>query len=733
LDGDEYRSRGGLLMNPIQRLVDYGQKRFNEMLFPGSGGGGDWNYYGSNGYYGSSQIVFPGVTDWSVDTRASSAVAACVNWFCRTFPEAPLQVVQTNRDGEREVVTAHPLPALLEMPNPFYSGVLLWDATLSDWMIDGNAYWVKVRNGQGAVLQLWWTPSSLIEPRWSRDNAAEFIGWYDYQPDPSRDRKIKLDPSDVVHFRYGIDPDNMRKGRSPLASVMREIFTDEEAARYSAALLKNMGVPGIIVSPESDGLTGGMLPGDAKQITEQLMRKTTGDQRGQPLFISAGIKVHTLSFNPQQMNLKDLRRIPEERVTAALGIPAIVAGLGAGLDRSTYSNMAEAREAAYESFIIPNQRRFGSDIRTQLLPDFGSEGQRIEWDTSNVRVLQEDENKKALRWSQLAKDGVVTRDEARTALGLPIETEMEQEESGAKSATPILGYHIESGVVSRNEARRQLGLQPEDESEDLNLRRLQTKLTVMKLAVDAGIPPEEAAGLVNLQVTVEMPPQTPPQLPPPVKALEPEFKSYGSQVRAIEGRAARATTAYLQEQYERAAAAGKGWQRALDMGTEARSLYNRFYPLILRHSWNDAAAELGIELAFDLENRWVKGVLDELAKAIVGIAETTREEVRSLVAKQAEEGWSIDELAAEIRKLKEVHSTARARTIARSETAIAYNKGSLAGYREAGVEKVEVFDGDEHEPCRSANGSIWTIEQAEAEPLCHPNGTRAFAAVIGED
>jgi SPP1 gp7 family putative phage head morphogenesis protein len=188
----------------------------------------------------------------------------------------------------------------------------------------------------------------------------------------------------------------------------------------------------------------------------------------------------------------------------------------------------------------------------------------------------------------------------------------------------------------------------------------------------------------------------------------------------------------LQEQYEKAAAAGKGWQRALDTGPEARALYNRFYPLIIRHSWSDAAAELGTELAFDLENQWVKGVLDELAKAIVGIAETTREEVRALVAKQAEEGWSIDELAAEIRKLKEVHSTARARRIARSETATAYNMGSLAGYREAGVEKVEVFDGDEHEPCRSANGSIWTIEQAEAEPLCHPNGTRAFAAVVGD-
>jgi HK97 family phage portal protein len=676
LDGDEYRSRGGLLMNPIQRLVDYGQKRFNEMLFPGSGGGGDWNYYGSNGYYGSSQIVFPGVTDWSVDVRASSAVAACVNWFCRTFPEAPLQVVQTNRDGEREVVTAHPLPALLEMPNPFYSGVLLWDATLSDWMIDGNAYWVKVRNGQGAVLQLWWTPSSLIEPRWSKDNATEFIGWYDYRPDPARDRKIKLDPSDVVHFRYGIDPANMRKGKSPLASVMREIFTDEEAARYSAALLKNMGVPGIIISPESDGLSGGVMPEDAKRIVEQLKAKTTGDKRGEPLFISTGVKVHTLSFNPQQMNLKDLRRVPEERVTAALGIPAIVAGLGAGLDRSTYSNMAEAREAAYESFIIPHQRRFAADIKSQLLPDFGGEGMAVQFDTSGVRVLQEDENARAQRWINLVNGGLAMVSEARNAIGLPVEPE-----------------------------------------HDVFLRPVNL--------VEVGPGAEPAP-----EVIVE---NTPPALPAPQKALEPEFKSYGSQVRAIEGRAARATTAYLQAEYEKAAAAGQGWQRALDTGPEARALYNRFYPLIVKSAWSDAAAELGTELAFDLENQWVKGVLDELAEKIVRVADTTRQEVRDLVGKAAEEGWSIDELAAKIRELKEVHSTARARTIARSETATAYNKGSLAGYREAGVEKVEVFDGDEHEPCRSANGSIWTIEQAEAEPLCHPNGTRAFAAVIGED
>jgi hypothetical protein len=361
-----------------------------------------------------------------------------------------------------------------------------------------------------------------------------------------------------------------------------------------------------------------------------------------------------------------------------LGIPPVVVGVMAGLEHSTYSNMAEAREAAYEGFILPHQRRFAADIKSQLLSDFGdTKGVAVQFDTSGVRVLQEDQNSLAARMGKMVTDGIAMVSEARNATGLPTGPEHE--------------YFLRPA----------------------NLIEVR--------------PGEEAPPVVTVENT------PPAQLPPPEKALEPEFKSYGSAVRAIEGRAARATTAYLQEQYEKAAAAGKGWQSAMDFGPEARALYNRFYPLILRHSWSDAAAELGTELAFDLENQWVKGVLDELAEKIVRVADTTRQEVRDLVGKAAEEGWSIDDLAAEIRKLKEVHSTARARTIARSETAIAYNKGSLAGYREAGVEKVEVFDGDEHEPCRSANGSIWTIEQAEAEPLCHPNGTRAFAAVIGED
>lgn len=65
--------------------------------------------------------------------------------------------------------------------------------------------------------------------------------------------------------------------------------------------------------------------------------------------------------------------------------------------------------------------------------------------------------------------------------------------------------------------------------------------------------------------------------------------------------------------------------------------------------------------------------------------------------------------------------------IARTETGFAYNHGTVLAAKQAGFTHVDVTDGDDDEPCKSANGAVWTIEQAQEKPLGHPNCTRAFA------
>lgn len=361
------------------------------------------------------------------DGTSNSIIVATLGWISRNFPEAPFRIRERDEDGEWSETQdpgAIRLVDLLRSPNPYFSGVLLWMATIVDYWVNGNAVWWKIRQeggpGSGAVRELWWIPWALIEPRWPEDGSV-YISHYEYKPDPTK--TIKIEPTEVVHFRYGLDPDNIRVGRSPLLSILREIFTDDQAAAFSASLLRNLGVPGVVISPVSEDQD--MDSDGAKGIKADFSERFGGDNRGAPLVMSQPTNISVLSFNPQQMDLKGLRRVPEERVTAVTGVPAIVAGLGAGLDRSTFANFAEAREAGFEENILPSQRNLASQIDIQLLPDFVVDRSRFlcDFDPTGIRVLQEDQTALWTRAADAASKGLITIASFKQQIGLPVNDE----------------------------------------------------------------------------------------------------------------------------------------------------------------------------------------------------------------------------------------------------------------------------------------------------------------------
>jgi HK97 family phage portal protein len=352
------------------------------------------------------------------DGTGSSTVMAPVLWACRTFPEAPPMLWDKLGNNQFEQIDDHDMLRLLERPNVFYSGSILWMATVADFMVNGDAYWLKEWNRAGTrPVRLWFTPSWMIVPQGSESNPNVFIDHYRYTVDG---QPFDLDPSDVVHFRFGLDPDNPRKGFSPLKSVLKEVYTDDEAARFTASLLRNMGIPGLIVSPDTDS----PITQPEAEATKQYMKdKFGGDRRGEPMVMTGRTKVEQFGFSPDQMLLRDLRKVPEERVTAVLGIPASVAGLGAGLDRNTFTNYGEARSAAYEQGIIPMQKIMGEDVRFQLLTDFEKDVHPLKFgfDLSQVRVLQEDIYKVTQAHDLAVRGGWEMVSEARRAKGLEVD------------------------------------------------------------------------------------------------------------------------------------------------------------------------------------------------------------------------------------------------------------------------------------------------------------------------
>lgn len=380
---------------------------------------------------GSSQPFFFGWSDTGLDvllpaTRfdyasevgdmlRSNVVTAPLSWMMRTFPEAP-PVVERRMGDEWHTVLDHSLARLLGEPNPFQSGEELLMATVMDFCF-GDAYWVKIRNRYGDVVQLWWVPRQAITPKWP-DDGSVFVSHYEYHPQ-GRD-PLRLETRDVCHFRFGQDPRNPRRGFSPLAALVRDVFTDDQAANFSAAILKNLGIIGVVISPKEGVAKKGALD----ELKEYIRSAFTGDKRGDALAIGAPTDVEVLQYNLQGFDMGPIRDVVEERVCAAMGIPAAVVGFGTGLQQTKVgATMKELRQLAWTGGIIPLQRIMAAKISRDLLPEFQSRYPlfRVRFDTTQVRALWEDANEKHDRIRKDVQAGILTVAQAQKMLGYPID------------------------------------------------------------------------------------------------------------------------------------------------------------------------------------------------------------------------------------------------------------------------------------------------------------------------
>ena len=365
----------------------------------------------------TSNVIFPYNTDIGffsgtdqMNPEGNSAALACLNVLGTAFSEPKLVVMQRTPEGD-EIVENHAASMLYEKPSPFMSSNLLANYITSAIAVSGDAFILKLRNELGEVVQLFPLMPESVEVKGTK---TDLITHYEYK---QQGQTLDITREDMIHLRERIDPANYRRGYAPLRAVMVEILGDSAASQMAAALVKNMGVPGTIISPRSDL---GMTSDEAENIADVFGRRFGGENRGRPLVISGGeIDVKTISFSPKDLEIGKLRYVNEERISASLGVPAILAGLGAGLERATYSNVKELREFFTEQKLIPMWRNIASELTNQLLladfedsPDF-----RFEYDLSNVRALSQDEDAEMDRIIKGVQAGFITLAEARKSTG----------------------------------------------------------------------------------------------------------------------------------------------------------------------------------------------------------------------------------------------------------------------------------------------------------------------------
>lgn len=380
----------------------------------------------------------PGASEYLYGSDVfNTAVLACLFAIATAYTEPPLAVYR-KQNGKTETLPEHPIQMLFEKPTPNHEltidEILFW----LEWAkhTDGNAYLVKVRSGDartGNVIQLWPVSPLRMEP-YTEPDSGDWITYYRYQVRPGAYEPIPVE--NVIHFKSGLQDRDMRKGISRLKHLIRTISSDNEAEEFTATLLENYAVPGLVVWPTNGGVID---KDDAEALTAKLRQKFGGKNRGNIAVMSKESKVEQFGFSPEEINMPGVHNHAEERISGVMGIPALLAGLGAGLQRSIQDNGRQLREYFTETKLVPEWRADGRKLTAALREDFTRDPRiHIGYDLTDVRALQEDEDAKYRRLSTATRKPFITRNEARADVGLdPIDAWDAEDERPAQPAPAV--------------------------------------------------------------------------------------------------------------------------------------------------------------------------------------------------------------------------------------------------------------------------------------------------------
>lgn len=655
--------------------------------------------------------------------KANSAVSACATTLQLTFPEPPL-LAGVEQEGRFVPDYKHPMMELLNQPNPDMGWAEFAQFAIAYCSIGGNLYGWKQRMVNGRVKHIWPFSDVQITPVAGRDTNEGLVAHYEY--DAGDGQKIAIPKGDIVHWKWMVDPQYPWRGIGAIELSAREVDRDNEATAYIFALLKNNAVPPVVITlEEGDDST-------QEQVDAMSLKWVQKHSQGQPAFISNGMKVEQMGFDLQKLASDALADVPETRIAANFHVPSSVAGLNVGVKRSDYGDTA-ARKAFTEQTLMALWRSFASEMLNGLKDEFPNIPQnfKLQFDVSNVGALQE--LRKDLRTSvnELWKSGLLLRSEAKKELGMkPNPGDDVYFISLASEFVPV-GEAVQRSAVSGQQSadsdqRSADSGQAEDEG------KVKTYLT----------PNPSPKGEGNRQgksVSVG-------------RALQRVRKDVATRMK-------QAVDVYFSQLadrvVERLAVSGKQLAKAElprasellngDDRKKLETLVKRFYIQIIELSWNFWNVALGVEKAFDLDDPLVTELLKLAATRVKDIHETTLEEIREALKFASENGWGVDllvrgdETQRGLRDLVDEVYKDRARTIARTELGEAQNAATASRYKEAGVKAVEILDNgaeDDDDACKIAStppNNIWTLELFEANPLQHPNCTRAAAPYFGDE
>lgn len=407
------------------------------------------------------------------DIHLNAVVSMGVNWITRNFlesnPQMQSKVVKNGVPAWNPI--EDPLVDILDEANPWYDSTRLWMATILSLISEGDAYWFPL---YGPLAQasanarpdgFLYVPHFQMQPVSDpADRTNRMISYYEFTPLGGGPIK-KIEPEDVIHFSWGIDPRNPIKGFGPLRALLRELYSDNLASSYSAALLRNSGTPGLGFVPKSEKKMEGVTPEYIQTFGDSLRKTFSPDGAGTAFLSVLPWEIKQLGFSPEQLGLKSLRDVPVARIAGAMGLDVMVLSMESS--SKTYSNYDVAERKSFYGGVLPIQTIIGRQFTRQVIRrQMRVKDRRLGWEHSAVKALQEDQNKLWDRVTVAVEKGVITRKQGKILLAQEVFEDRDDIYLTDMKDTRQLEEDTRQAGIRALARRREYERTPEDEEDE---------------------------------------------------------------------------------------------------------------------------------------------------------------------------------------------------------------------------------------------------------------------------